>query len=418
MSADISPSFEADCSSGSSEPEHQYVLVGHCDTPGFAHAVAVYGTYAYVADEPSGLIVIDVFTPQSPTIIAQCSSPYWARDVALSPSGDYAYVADMWNGVWVVDVSQPYAPHAVSRHDTPGEARALEVDSGLVYVADAQGGIRVVEVTNPLAPIEIGYYRTPGRAYDVCLSDTFAYVADGPSGLRVLSVADPSNLYEVGFCDTPGNAQGVELWSHYSGEYILVADGFAGIQTIDVTIPEAPHDTASYDLPGEVVDVENMWGFVYASCGSPGVQMVSYTYPWDPRRVAYYDTPGSARDVWFLWPDSFFVADGDCGLHILFNTYFGVQESPLKRLGFSLKFASNPVRGDHAKLRLTLPEPSDVSLDLYSANGRIARTYSLGHLSAGEHSPVLRISDLPSGVYFLRITDSFGYQAIKLVRVR
>lgn len=415
--ATISPSSQTDCTAGSGSP--RYVLVGRCETPGFANAVDVSGTIAYIADEPGGLIVIDVSTPQDPFVIAQCSSPYWARDVALSPFGNYAYVADMWNGVWVVDISEPYNPRAVAQCNTPGEARALEVCSSLVYVADFQGGLRIIDATDPHFPFEVGHCNTPGRAYNVCVSDTFAYVADGPSGLRIINVADPSGPHEVGFCDTPGNAQAVEYWRTPDGAFILVADGSAGLRTIDVTIPQAPHDTASCDLPGEVVGIENMWGFAYASCGPSGVQAVSFWFPWDPHPYGYYDTPGFARDIWFNSPiDLFYIADRDCGLQILDDITLGVVESHRDRSGFALSIPKNPIRDDHADLRLALPQPHDVVLDLYDATGRRAQTYSLGHLSAGEHFLRLRIADLSSGIYFLRLGNGLNHQSVKLVRIK
>ncbi|MDO9027212.1 MAG: hypothetical protein Q7U87_04955, partial [bacterium] len=66
--------------------------VGVYDTPGFAWAVAVSGNYAYVADGDSGLRIINISNPASPTETSCYDTPGCAYAVAVS--GNYAYVAD------------------------------------------------------------------------------------------------------------------------------------------------------------------------------------------------------------------------------------------------------------------------------------------------------------------------------------
>jgi hypothetical protein len=54
--------------------------------------VAIVRTHAYVADEASGLLVIDISNPASPQIVASVDTPGFAFDVAVA--GNHAYVAD------------------------------------------------------------------------------------------------------------------------------------------------------------------------------------------------------------------------------------------------------------------------------------------------------------------------------------
>jgi hypothetical protein len=70
------------------------------DTPGAAYDVAVVGSYAYVADNLSGLQVIDVSNPAIPVVMGGLDTPDAARGVAVV--GDYAYVADGISGLQVV----------------------------------------------------------------------------------------------------------------------------------------------------------------------------------------------------------------------------------------------------------------------------------------------------------------------------
>jgi hypothetical protein len=50
-------------------------LLGSVDTPQHAKGVAVAGAVAYVADEGSGLQVIDVSNPEQPEIVGSVDTP-------------------------------------------------------------------------------------------------------------------------------------------------------------------------------------------------------------------------------------------------------------------------------------------------------------------------------------------------------
>ena len=51
------------------------------DTPGFARAVDIEGTTAYVADFESGIQVIDISSPQNPVIVGTIATLAQALDV-------------------------------------------------------------------------------------------------------------------------------------------------------------------------------------------------------------------------------------------------------------------------------------------------------------------------------------------------
>ena len=56
--------------------------VGGVDTPNDAYTVAVAGSYAYVADNYSGLQVVDITNPTSPQLVGNVDTPESAKDIA------------------------------------------------------------------------------------------------------------------------------------------------------------------------------------------------------------------------------------------------------------------------------------------------------------------------------------------------
>ncbi|MBK9137541.1 MAG: hypothetical protein IPM17_02060 [Verrucomicrobia bacterium] len=273
-----------------SDPAHPVRVGGH-DTPGWANGVAVSGHYAYVADEGTGLQVIDVSDPAHPVRVGGYDTPGYARGVAVS--GHYAYVADGWVGLQVIDVSDPAHPVRVGGYDTPGYAWSVAVSGHYAYVADGDAGLQVIDVSDPAHPVRVGGYDTPGYARGVAVSGHYAYVADGSRGLQVIDVSDPAHPVRGGGDDTPGYARGVAV----SGHYAYVADGSRGLQVIDVSDPAHPVRVGGYDTPANAYGVAVSGHYAYVADDYAGLQVIDVSDPAHPVRVGGYDTPGNAWSV-------------------------------------------------------------------------------------------------------------------------
>jgi len=92
------------------------VWLGTYNSPGSARAVQLSGHYAYVADEISGLKIINVSNPASPTL----AGTYYTLGAAYSVylSGNYAYVADWGSGLQIIDVFNQASPTLAGTYDT------------------------------------------------------------------------------------------------------------------------------------------------------------------------------------------------------------------------------------------------------------------------------------------------------------
>jgi hypothetical protein len=134
-------------------------LVRTVDTPGEARGVDVEGATLVVADDaPSpALRVIDVTTPGSASIVGSVSISGNAIDVDLS--GGFAYVAAYTTGVVIVDVRTPNAPVAVG--NVPGSSpngfvpRDVQVAGQFALFAEqlfANAVAPIVDVSDPTQP--------------------------------------------------------------------------------------------------------------------------------------------------------------------------------------------------------------------------------------------------------------------------
>ena len=160
------------------------MLVGSYDTPGASINVKIVGNLAYVADQLSGLQIIDISNPSSPVLKGSYDTPGFALDVEVV--GNLAYVAD-WNlGLQVIDISNPSSPVLKGSYDTPGLALSVKVIGDLAYIADNYSGLQIIDISNPSLPVFKKKYSTFGRAWGVEVIGNLAYIADEGSGLQIV----------------------------------------------------------------------------------------------------------------------------------------------------------------------------------------------------------------------------------------
>ncbi len=300
-------------------------------TPGYAGSVAVAGHYAYVAD--GDLQIVDIHNPAAPVLVATVDN--WGDlGQAVAVSGTYAYVAgslggcDWWGYCWcyrrlaIVDVSEPAAPRLVSESweelgggSCEGPTRGISVAGNDAYVTLASRwsrGVEVIDVSSPSAPSHVTWLDFRGYTpNDVSVSGGYAFVALGDAGLDVIDVSEPASPSLVASFVTPGSANGVAI----SGTRVFVAGGDSGLSIVDVSNLAAPSLIGIVDTPGFAGDVAVAGDTAFVADGAEGVQMIDVSNPAAPAITGHCDTPGDGVGV-AVSGEYALVADGSAGLQI------------------------------------------------------------------------------------------------------
>ena len=198
--------------------------------PGSPQDVVTAGSHAYVASAEGGLRIVDVTDPERPREVGFYNVRDDVRDVVVSDSYIYAagkhngisirrernleqvafiagpaerllkvnddlIVASAAEGVRIIDIRNPAAPKAMALIDTPGEARAVAFEPGVLIVADGDRGVRSygMDTGRPIAayepppqPSTMTLKRTPPAAWDVRTTSGFVYAAFD-DGLHILT---------------------------------------------------------------------------------------------------------------------------------------------------------------------------------------------------------------------------------------
>ena len=194
------------------------------------------GTTAVVADQVSGLDIVDVSNLEKPVLVGSVFLEGFATDVATS--GTLAYAADRPTGFYVVDLSRPKSLEPLSALQSSiasnfrGQTEILQVSAkGPTLAVVVTGHLQLYDVSNPSAPREMSSYRTPGFSSRVSLKDSLAYVADGPAGVQVLDLSTPSRPQIIATYKTPSPARDVAV----SGSLVFVVLGSGDVLVLRQT---------------------------------------------------------------------------------------------------------------------------------------------------------------------------------------
>ncbi len=301
------------------------------------HAVAVAGSYAYIATVP-GMRVVDVSDPAHPVEVAQ----YDADDevVSITMHGDYA-ILSFWEYLEILDVSMPAAPVVVSSFEIYGRPGRMFIADDTAYIAAWWGGLRICDVADPAAPASLGYYALVGdvTSLDIVGSDLYlcggyrpseedggegdawsrvptaglfiidtrgssipvtrgfqgfwyamdavpvppyAYLAGYYGAIGVLDVSEPTAPQILG--ETQGRWRALEIDAQ--GNYAYVVHEEEGLSIIDVSVPTAPMEISN--IPAGSHDVDVRGDYAYVAQYYYGLEIVDVSDPTSPVAVGGY----------------------------------------------------------------------------------------------------------------------------------
>ncbi|MBN1875299.1 MAG: carboxypeptidase regulatory-like domain-containing protein [Anaerolineae bacterium] len=234
------------------------VSIGFYNSPFIPVSVAVYGTYAYLADTNS-LRILDISNLAAPTEVGYITTdPYTGGEILdVIIIGNYAYIAEKYNhGIRVLDLSNPAAPTTV--YQNPSRAATHFALSGhYLYVSchgqPWNGGMAVMDVRNPANPNEVYYYSAPevyGSSVEIGGHYAYLYIEDDNSGfLRIFDITKPRYPELEGTLHPAGGDDSIVAQFTVYQNYLYVAALGNGLLIADVADNDAPIMIDRYALP-------------------------------------------------------------------------------------------------------------------------------------------------------------------------
>ena len=227
-------------------------------------------TRPYVADEVSGLQIIDVRDSSTPTTdrhTRNLGMGLGASPCRLMGTQHTSRMAPVVFGSSMsVIQNTPTLTGTLAISAGYAYGVTLSADGNTAYVADSNSGLRIIDVSDSSNPTLIETFDTSGSPRSVTLSadGNTAYVADEVSGLQIIDVRDSSTPTLTGTVDTSGSAYGVTLSA--DGNTAYVADFSSGLQIIDLVVEE--FSTATDTVSITVDSVNDLGAFIGDTSGT------------------------------------------------------------------------------------------------------------------------------------------------------
>ena len=268
--------------------------------PGKGLKIAINGNYAFLADGPGGMQIIDVSDPHNLAAVGSyVASGGFAHDIAVA--ANYTYLAYDSLGLQIVDITDPTRPACVGGCLMPDTnlALAIHVKGQVAYVCDSDNYFnyysslnyfRTVDVTNPYQPLVMGSVMVQGGGGDIWIDGSFAYRVGveqdfGNGNFTIFDVSEPSTPSQVFSTMLAGNAFDIVT----SGDYAYIATSW-GISIFHVADPAHPQSMHGFirGNDGKGVFVRNQTAFL---SGLAGFLVVGVTNPDSLTVIGAYESP-------------------------------------------------------------------------------------------------------------------------------
>ncbi len=293
------------------------------------------GNYLYLAlgtlfgshGDPSGMAIVNIENPLSPTVLDVWTSEENAGCAYVAVRGHLAYLCALSNGVIVLNIADKENISFVSQYIPPTnwpeavdpdkvKARHIVFEGDKAYVAYDAGGMRILDISNPSELNEIGRYSNPAmegaaRAYNnIVKEENLLYVAVDYAGMEVLDISNTTEVTLHGWWnpnDFPLANPAATSWKWFSSAYhtneihlidecgvVFMSCGRTEIVGIDVSDPSAPTLCGHF---GDSTDNISSYGMtvykdhIYAGliCVPPG-PFIPFTGVWSGVKSLIYSS--------------------------------------------------------------------------------------------------------------------------------
>ena len=360
---------------------------------------------AYVANEQSGLKILDVSDPRNPTTLGSFDSAFGGKPFTTSVVARDSFAFVDWYGLplyRVMDVADPTRPLLLGGVDVFSYPEAMVLRDSFVYVAEINR-FQVVNVARPREPTLVGScVSTDGVYFGLAVQDTLAYLAGG-AGLEVISVADPASPFIVGT----------------GGKYsmgLAVRDTFAYIPWVcDTLLVYSMADPSNFRLlsaaPASYFPADAALGEsrVYVS-GVYGIDVYRLENPAQPVHVGSFATPDAAFRITYA-NGLLYAALMQSGIAIYETTAVGIAEHGPgeQRGGARIRVAQNPV-GDLVRITGAACNAQVRVRDV------IGRSIDFGPKKQRGGAIELNTVGLRSGVYFVEVKEKAVTEVLRIVK--
>ena len=322
--------------------------------------VCVNKEYAFVAAESSGLAIINISDPTTPSQPVYMDTNGSAQGVFVR--GDYVFIADGLCGLAIIDISDLMTPSQPIYKNLSDKSWDICVSGNYAFVTIGEplpmvfpyapelhnSKLAIIDINNPLAPGDPIYREISGSVQDIYVRDDYAFIACGFKGLAIIDISDPTAPGQPVYIDTRRPTRGIYVTDDYV--FMAMDDPFLfdenyseelfGLAIIDISDPTAPSQPIYQNTSTDAWGVHVSGNHAFVASGGAGLAFLDISNPMVPSYPMYRDTEGFAENV-YVNDDYAFVATNSAGLAIIQLTLVSPETVQTKSIYRSEGFVQN-----------------------------------------------------------------------------
>jgi hypothetical protein len=369
-----------------------YLLSNSNDTSGIQH---------------SSFVIMEFDDSLNPRILSSYPVQPYASDI--TSNGQYAYIADNDSGLLVLNISDINNPLFCSRY--PGQVLDLQLAENRVFITSGNS-IKILDITAPENPTLLGEYYcadnflptkiqiSENYIYALC---AFSYEFGAEYNIKTINMAYPSCPYLENVYYPQAEISGFEL-----ADDILylstICRGFPGgevwLKAYDISTPPSLLLTDQMSFLGHFSEIEIFENYLIFNTGI--LYVVDKSNPSDLRVVSTCPSDGTGI---MEFQGNYLCVGGQNALGIYRFSPSAVSDDLKTPENIALpQNYPNPFNAQ-TTIQYSLKSPANVSIDILDILGRRIKTITPGMQPAGTHRVIWDGSNYSSGIYFYRVNS-------------
>jgi hypothetical protein len=267
--------------------------------------VQISGNYAYCTT-PSGLLILDIATPQNPSLLGKfrCINTGWP----IAISGNYAYLSAE-EGLKVINVSDFSHPLAAGFLSV-SQITEISISDHYAFLSRYDGAFSIVDITDPSNPTLAA---SSIIAKSVVARGQYVY-AVGVDGFSILQLNFPANPLPISSLAMPASCTNITIAGDYA--YIIGGAFNSGsfLSIVNISNPAAPYKECISGINGNMLDIAVAGDYAFIADNIFGTRIIDISNPFSPRPMSTVGPDPKAHQRLCLKGNYAYVTDEYLGL--------------------------------------------------------------------------------------------------------
>lgn len=287
-------------------------------TIGRAIGTALYEQNVYVTSGYSGVKTLDIASPESASITSMIATEEYAYD--CDAVNESLYIADSYHGFAIFNIEDASHPVYLQNIQIAGWdnwlATGLKANRNTVAVYGPQlnpdsPDLLLFSLFDPGSPSLSSQITLPDSVYDVSLNSNWMYIAAGAYGIVPMNIEQPDNP-QTG--DIYTNGKDCVTVSAFNDRMCAMYLAL-GLETYDISEPTHPDQVGGAVTLGNTSDICLSGDYVYANSDSY-LLIFDITYPSYPQFLTTVILQDDIKEI-IVRGNYAYIANWDAGLRIL-----------------------------------------------------------------------------------------------------